>query len=39
LEPNGTAVCVVNVDSAIPLDILEAIRALPNLIYAKTVQV
>jgi hypothetical protein len=27
------------VDSAIPLDILEAIRALPNLIYAKTVQV
>jgi D-3-phosphoglycerate dehydrogenase len=39
LEPNGAAVCVVNVDSAIPLDILEAIRALPNLIYAKTVQV
>jgi hypothetical protein len=27
------------VDSAVPLDILEAIRALPNLIYAKTVQV
>jgi D-3-phosphoglycerate dehydrogenase / 2-oxoglutarate reductase len=39
LEPHGTAVCVVNVDSAIPLDILEAIRALPNLIYAKTVHV
>jgi hypothetical protein len=39
MEPHGTAVCVVNEDSAVPLDILEAIRALPNLIYAKTVQV
>ncbi len=35
--PNSTAVCVVNVDSAIPPDVLEAIRSLPNLIYAKTV--
>jgi D-3-phosphoglycerate dehydrogenase len=39
LEPNGIAVCVVNVDAAIPSDILETIRALPNLIYAKTVHV
>ncbi len=38
LAPNATAVCVVNVDAAIPSDILAAIRALPNLIYAKTVQ-
>ncbi len=35
--PNSTAVCVVNVDSAIPADVLDAIRSLPNLIYAKTV--
>ena len=35
--PHGTAVCVVNVDSAIPPDVLDAIRDLPNLIYAKTV--
>jgi D-3-phosphoglycerate dehydrogenase len=39
LEPNGIAVCVVNVDAAIPSDILDTIRALPNLIYAKTVHV
>jgi D-3-phosphoglycerate dehydrogenase len=39
LEPNGIAVCVVNVDSAIAPDILDTIRALPNLIYAKTVHV
>jgi D-3-phosphoglycerate dehydrogenase len=37
LSPGGAAVCVVNVDSSIPDDILEAIRALPNLIYAKVV--
>lgn len=37
LAPGGTAVCVVNVDSAIPEAHLQAIRALPNLIYAKVV--
>jgi D-3-phosphoglycerate dehydrogenase len=35
--PHGNAVCVVNVDSAIPPDVLDAIRALPNLISVKTV--
>ncbi len=35
--PHGTAVCVVNVDSAIPPDVLDAIRGLPNLLYVKTV--
>ena len=39
LQPNGTAVCVVNVDSAIPPGILDTIRDIPNLIYAKTVYV
>jgi hypothetical protein len=34
---SATAVCVVNVDSAIPPEVLDAIRDLPNLIYAKTV--
>lgn len=38
LTPGGIAVCVVNVDSVIPQDVMAAIRALPNLIYAKTVQ-
>ncbi len=36
--PHGAAVCVVNVDSSIPSDVLEAIRNMPNLIYAKTVK-
>ena len=35
--PHGHAVCVVNVDSAIPPDVLDTIRDMPNLIYAKTV--
>lgn len=35
--PNSTAVCIVNVDSAIPPDVLDAIRSLPNLIYTKIV--
>ncbi|PON13733.1 hypothetical protein C2W62_32795 [Candidatus Entotheonella serta] len=35
--PHGTAVCVVNVDSAIPPDVLDAIRGLPNLLYVKTI--
>ncbi|GIX47898.1 MAG: D-3-phosphoglycerate dehydrogenase [Candidatus Tectimicrobiota bacterium] len=37
LAPGGLAVCVVNVDSPIPAEVLAAIRALPNLVYAKTV--
>ncbi len=35
--PNSTAVCIVNVDTAIPANIMDDIRDLPNLIYAKTV--
>jgi D-3-phosphoglycerate dehydrogenase len=35
--PHGTAVCVVNVDSEIPSDVLDAIRSMPNLLYVKTV--
>ena len=35
---HGTAICIVNVDSEIPADVLEAIRQLPNLIYAKAVK-
>lgn len=31
------AVCVVNVDSMIADDLMQAIRGLPNLIYAKVV--
>lgn len=38
LAPRDVAVCVVNVDVAIPEEILRSIRALPTLIYAKVVK-
>ncbi|MCZ6875208.1 MAG: phosphoglycerate dehydrogenase [bacterium] len=37
ISSGSTAICVVNVDSMIPDDLLATIRALPNLIYAKVV--
>ncbi len=37
LAPSGMAVSVVNVDAAIPDDVLATIRAFPNLIHANTV--
>lgn len=38
IAAGNTAVCVVNVDSMIAGDQMEAIRGLPNLIYAKLVK-
>lgn len=38
ITTGNTAICVVNVDSMIADDLLEAIRGLPNLIYAKVVK-
>ena len=34
---HGTAVCVVNVDSTIPPEVMDDIRDIPNLLYVKTV--
>jgi D-3-phosphoglycerate dehydrogenase len=39
MAPHETAISIVNVDTAVPPDVLDAIRAFPNLIYAKTVYV
>jgi D-3-phosphoglycerate dehydrogenase / 2-oxoglutarate reductase len=38
VAPHGMAVAVVNVDSTIPADILHEIRLLPNIMYAKLVE-
>jgi D-3-phosphoglycerate dehydrogenase len=38
VAPHGMAVAVVNVDSAIPADILHEIRQLPNLVDARLVE-
>ena len=38
-KPGGRAVSVVNVDSAIPTPILDQIRRIPNIVYAKVVKV
>jgi D-3-phosphoglycerate dehydrogenase len=38
VAPHGLAVAVVNVDSTIPPDILHEIRLLPNIFYAKLVE-
>ncbi|MFQ5840704.1 MAG: NAD(P)-dependent oxidoreductase, partial [Candidatus Methylomirabilales bacterium] len=38
-RPGGRAVSVVNVDSAISPEILEEIRQMPNIVYAKLVKV
>ncbi len=38
-KPGGRAVSVVNVDSAIPTPVLEQIRRMPNIVYAKLVRV
>jgi D-3-phosphoglycerate dehydrogenase / 2-oxoglutarate reductase len=38
VAPHGMAVAVVNVDSTIPSDILHEIRLLPNILYAKLVE-
>jgi len=38
VAPQGMAVAVVNVDSTIPSDILHEIRLLPNIFYAKLVE-
>jgi D-3-phosphoglycerate dehydrogenase len=38
VAPHGMAVAVVNVDSPIPPDILNEIRRLPNIFYAKLVE-
>jgi hypothetical protein len=37
MSAGKAAVCVVNVDSMIADDLMQAIRGLPNLIYAKVV--
>ncbi len=38
-KPGGQAVSVVNVDSPIPTPVLDQIRAMPNIVYAKVVKV
>jgi D-3-phosphoglycerate dehydrogenase len=38
-KPGGRAVSVVNIDDAIPTSVLEEIRAMPNIVYAKVVKV
>jgi D-3-phosphoglycerate dehydrogenase len=38
-KPGGRAVSVVNVDSAIPTPVLDQIRRIPNIVYAKVVKV
>jgi len=38
-RPGGRAVSVVNVDSPIPPEVMEEIRRLPNIVYAKLVKV
>jgi D-3-phosphoglycerate dehydrogenase len=38
-ERGGRAVAVVNVDDAIPEPVLEEIRRIPNIVYAKAVRV
>lgn len=38
-KPGGQAVSVVNVDSQIPAPVLDEIRRMPNIVYAKVVKV
>ena len=38
-KPGGRAVSVVNVDDAIPTPVLDEIRRMPNIVYAKMVKV
>ncbi len=38
-KPGGRAVSVVNVDDAIPTPVLDEIRRMPNIVYAKVVKV
>ncbi|MGH7473135.1 MAG: phosphoglycerate dehydrogenase, partial [Candidatus Methylomirabilales bacterium] len=38
-KPGGQAVSVVNVDSPIPTPVLDQIRRIPNIVYAKVVKV
>ncbi len=38
-KPGGQAVSVVNVDSQIPTPVLDEIRRMPNIVYAKVVKV
>jgi D-3-phosphoglycerate dehydrogenase len=38
-KPGGQAVSVVNVDSPIPAPVLDQIRRMPNIVYAKMVKV
>ncbi|MGH7376752.1 MAG: hypothetical protein ACREKK_04960 [Candidatus Methylomirabilales bacterium] len=38
-RPGGRAVSVVNVDSPIPPPVLEEIRRMPDIVFAKLVQV
>jgi D-3-phosphoglycerate dehydrogenase len=38
-KPGGRAVSVVNVDSSIPAPVLDQIRRMPNIVYAKLVKV
>lgn len=38
-KPGGRAVSVVNIDSSIPAPVLDQIRQMPNIVYAKVVKV
>ncbi|MFQ5532803.1 MAG: phosphoglycerate dehydrogenase, partial [Candidatus Methylomirabilales bacterium] len=38
-KPGGQAVSIVNVDSEIPIPVLDEIRRMPNIVYAKVVKV
>jgi D-3-phosphoglycerate dehydrogenase len=38
-KPGGKALSVVNVDSPIPTPVLDEIRRIPNIVYAKVVKV
>ena len=38
-RPGGRAVSVVNVDTPIPAPVLEEIRQMPDIVFAKLVQV
>jgi D-3-phosphoglycerate dehydrogenase len=38
LAAGGPAICIVNVDSEIPAEVLQAIRALPTLLYTKAMK-
>jgi D-3-phosphoglycerate dehydrogenase len=37
VEPGELAIAILNVDSPIPEEVMEKVRALPNITYAKLV--